>query len=299
MEWHRDRRLQRRMVLALVLAILGWVALLGPVLWIFSWELGLVAAGILLGLVVILVREADRLAYIVTKAIAISREDYPHLFDTTRRLARQADVAQPAVAVIPTDDPNALSAGIGDRTVVCVTLGLLKTLDDDELEAVLAHEIAHLKNGDSAVLTTANFPATVAVALINGGIRNLDGKAFLLGYAGAAAFLVLVGIPLLVVSLPGTLVLSRYREYAADRGAVAITGNPTALALALGKIHCADPKPETDLRRIAGLNAFCILPPRGRLLVPWSHPPTHRRMRRLRHLAAELEGAKPTPDDGS
>ncbi|MFD1586147.1 M48 family metalloprotease [Halorientalis brevis] len=298
MEWHRDRRLQRRMVLALALTVVSWAGLLGPVFWVLGLELGLVVAGVVLLFVLVLAREADRLAYLITKAIAISHNDYPKLFETTARLARQADVARPAVAVIPTDDPNALSAGIGDRTVICVTLGLLKTLDDEELEAVLAHEFAHLKNGDSAVLTTANFPATVAVTLVNGGIRNLGSRALLLGYAGAAIYLVLLGIPLLVVSLPGTLVLSRYREYAADRGAVAITGNPTALSLALGKIHCADPKPETDLRRVAGLNAFCIVPPRGRLLVPWTHPPTHRRMRRLRHLAAELEGTAP-PDDGS
>lgn len=94
----------------------------------------------------------------------------------------------------------------------------------------------------------------------------------------------------MLVTLPGTLVLSRYREYAADRGAVAITGDPAALARTLAELHGASDVPETDMRLAAGFNAFCIVPAGyGSLPVPWTHPPTDGRIRRLRELAAELE----------
>ena len=163
--------------------------------------------------------------------------------------------------MIPTDEPNAVTAGTGGRSVVCVTLGLLKRLDEDELEAVLAHEVAHLKNGDTAVMTVAGFPATLAVAMLSLSARSFGWKAFVLGYLFVPVYVALVAAPLLVASLPGTVVLSRYREYAADRGAVALTGNPVALARALGELHgtTTDP-PERDLRHVAGLTAFAIVP---------------------------------------
>ncbi|MFB6150830.1 MAG: M48 family metalloprotease [Haloarculaceae archaeon] len=290
MDWSPDRRLRRRMALALALTALGYVALLGPVYWLLPAPAALAVTGVLIAVVGGLALGADRLAYLVTRAVAIERDDYPKLFETVDRLAAQADVPRPPVAVIPTDEPNALSAGTGKRTVVCVTLGLLKELDDDELEAVLAHELAHLKNADSTVLTVAGFPATVALVTLTTALRNVDGKAIVFGYVGAVLYLALVSLPLLLVSLPGTLVLSRYREYAADRGAVTLTGEAVPLATALGKLHGAADPPETDLRRTAGFNAFCIVPTRYTPLpLPSTHPPTHERIRRLRELQADME----------
>ena len=290
MDWSPDRALTRRMALALVLTLLGYGVLLGPFVWLLPWEAGLVVCGLVVAVVGGLALEADRLAYLVTRAVAIDREDYPELFDTVDRLANQADMQRPPIAVIPTDEPNALSAGTGDRTVICVTLGLLKELNGDEREAVFAHELAHLKNGDSSVLTVAGFPATVALGAMGAAVESMDGRALVLGYFGAAALLALVSFVLVLVTLPGTLVLSRYREYAADRGAVAITGDPAALARALGELHGASDVPETDMRLSAGFNAFCIVPAGyGSLPVPWTHPPTGERIRRLRDLAAEME----------
>ena len=289
MDWSSDSALTRRMALALLLTLLGYVVLLGPLVWLLPWQAALVVVGVVVAVVGTLALQADRLAYLVTRAVAIDREDYPELFDTVDRLANQADIPRPPIAVIPTDEPNALSAGTGNRTVVCVTLGLLKELDGDEREAVLAHELAHLKNGDSSVLTVAGFPATVALGALGAALENMDGKAFFLGYLGVAMTLAVVSFLLALVTLPGTLVLSRYREYAADRGAVAITGDPAALAGALERLHGAAP-PETDMRLSAGFNAFCIVPAGyGSLPVPWTHPPTRERIRRLRELAAEME----------
>ena len=181
-----------------------------------------------------------------------------------------------------------MSAGTGNRTVVCVTLGLLEELDDEQLEAVLAHELAHVKNGDSSVLTVAGFPATVALAMLSAALDSMNGTAVLLGYFGAAVFVAFLSLPLLVVSLPGTLALSRYREYAADRGAVALTGRPVALAEALAELHGLPKPPEEDVRSLAAFNAFCIVPS-PHLGLPGTHPPAHKRIRKLRELAAEME----------
>jgi len=212
MDWSPDRALTRRMALALVLTLLGYAVLLGPFVYLLPWQASLILCGVVVAVVGGLALEAGRLAYVVTRAIAIEREDYPQLFDTVDRLATQADMQPPPIAVIPTDEPNALSAGTGDRTVVCVTLGLLKELDGDEREAVLAHELAHLKNGDSSVLTVAGFPATVALGAMGAAVESMDGRALVLGYFGAAALLAFVSFVLVLVTLPGTLVLSRYRR---------------------------------------------------------------------------------------
>jgi len=288
MDWQTDSRLTRRMVLALALSAVGYAVLLGPVFVFLPLPVALVVCGGLLAVLGGLVLGADRLAYLATSAVAIDRDDHPDLFDTVDRLAAQADLPRPPVAVIPSDEPNAMSAGTGNRTVVCVTLGLLKELDDEQLEAVLAHELAHVKNGDSSVLTVAGFPATVALAMLSTALEGMDGWGIVLGYFGAAVLLALLSLPLLLVSLPGTLALSRYREYAADRGAVALTGRPVALAEALAELHGLPKPPEEDVRSLAAFNAFCIVPS-PYLGLPGTHPPTHKRIRKLRELAAEME----------
>lgn len=290
MHWRTDSTLQRRMVAALVLSLLGYAALIGLVVALFPPQLSLVAGGVLVVVLGVLVYEADRIAYLVTKAVSISREDYPVAYDTLHRLAHQADVAPPALAVVPTDEPNAITAGTGGRSVVCVTLGLIKRLDDDELEAVLAHEIAHLKNGDTAVMTVAGFPATLGVVMLSLSARSVGWKAFFFGYLFVPIYLAVFAVPLLIASLPGTVVLSRYREYAADRGAVALTGDAAALATALGELHGAsiDP-PDRDLRRVAGLTAFAIVPTScSSTVLPSMHPPTAERIRRLKELTRDV-----------
>lgn len=290
MHWHTDRTLQRRMVAALALSLLGYAALVGLVVVVLPPQLSLVAGGVLLLVLAVLVYEADRIAYTVTNAVSIPREEYPAPYDTLQRLAHRADVTPPALAVIPTDEPNAITAGTTGRSVVCVTLGLLKRLDDEELEAVLAHEVAHLKNGDTTVMTVAGFPATLGVVMLSVSARSFGWKAFVFGYLVVPVYLAVVAVPLLVAGLPGTVVLSRYREYAADRGAVALTGNPVALATALDELHgAAVDSPDRDLRQVAGLTAFAIVPTAySSALLPSMHPPTGERIRRLRELTTDL-----------
>lgn len=282
--------LRTRMVAALALSVLGYGALVGLIVWLLPPQL---AAIVGLGLVValaVLVHEADRLAYVLTNAVSIEHDQHPAAYRRLHRLSQQAGIATPALAVIPTDEPNAITAGRGDRAVVCVTLGLLKRLDDDELEAVLAHEVAHIANGDSAVMTVASFPATVGATLLSLSSRTFGWKAFLLGYLFVPIYLAVIAAPLLLASLPGTIVLSRSREYAADRAAATLTGDPATLALALGAIHDAETAPDTDLRTIAGLSAFAIVPPASSILpAPSLHPPTAERIRRLKAMTVEGE----------
>ena len=279
--------LRTRMVAALVLSLVGYGALVGTVVVLLSDQLAVIAGCALIAVLVVMIVEADRITYLLTSAVSIDHDQHPTAYRTLHRLARQADVATPALAVIPSDEPNALTAGRGDCAVVCVTLGLVKQLNDDELEAVLAHEVAHASNGDSAVMTVASFPATVGAVLLSLSRRAFDWKALVFGYVFVPVYLAVVSLPLLLASLPGTVVLSRSREYAADRAAATLMGDPATLALALGKIHGVESPPETDLRAVAGLSAFAIVPPPSSLLPLSLHPPAAERIRRLKTMAGE------------
>ena len=234
---------------------------------------------------------SDRLALYSMGASEVSEREYPDLHATVARLSQGADLPKPTVAVADTRVPNAFATGRSRQSAtVCVTEGLLATLDDDELEGVLAHELAHVKNRDVMVMTIASFLSTVAFVVVRwgwllGGGRNRQG-------GGGVVVAVLVSLVVWVVSFLLVRALSRYREYAADRGAAAITGDPGALASALLTIDGRmDRVPETDLREQAEMNAFFVIPVRSGFVgrIASTHPPTERRVERLRELARELE----------
>jgi heat shock protein HtpX len=234
---------------------------------------------------------SDRLALYSMGASEVSEREYPDLHAAVGRLSQGADLPKPTVAVADTRVPNAFATGRSRKSAtVCVTKGLLATLDDDELEGVLAHELAHVKNRDVAVMTIASFLSTVAFVVVRwgwllGGGRNRQG-------GGGVVVAVLVSLVVWVVSFLLVRALSRYREYAADRGAAAITGDPGALASALLTIDGRmDRVPEEDLREQAEMNAFFVIPIRSGFVgrIASTHPPTERRVERLRELARELE----------
>jgi heat shock protein HtpX len=218
----------------------------------------------------------------------------PDLDGRARRLAAQIDMDPPEVAVARTDVPNSFAVGgVGDAVVV-VSEGLLERLDDDQVDAVLAHELAHIRNRDAAVLTVASFlpalatdefrplealrerlggwwrvavGATAFAALFLVGPRAVDasGPAYLVGIAALAAGTVLFGGVLLgLIASPVVLLsrnLSRYREFAADRAAAATTGDPAALATALREVDDAAPKPAAgDLRADGAVGRLSLLP---------------------------------------
>jgi heat shock protein HtpX len=235
---------------------------------------------------------SDRLTLWSMGAEEVSKEEYPQLHATVERLSQQADLPKPTVAIADQGVPNAFATGRSrSNAAVCVTTGLLQTLNQDELEGVLAHELAHVKNRDMMVMTFAGLLSTLAFMVVRwgwlfGGGRNRQG--------GGGGMIAAIAISLVVWVLSFILIrtLSRYREYAADRGAAVITGRPSALASALRKISGnVDRIPEDDMREQSEMNAFFIIPLKagtiGKLFS--THPSTENRIERLRDLEREME----------
>jgi heat shock protein HtpX len=227
-------------------------------------------------------------AHVVPEAEASGRMRDVHRMVT--RLSQQADLPKPQVALASTRVPNAFAAGRSQKnSTVCVTEGLLRTLDDDELEGVLAHELAHVKNRDVMVMTVASFLSTLAFIVVRWGWLLGGGRDRNNGGVLAA---VAVSLVVWVVSFLLIRALSRYREFAADRGAATITGNPSALASALRTIDGRmDRVPKEDLREQAEMNAFFVIPIRSGFIgkIAATHPPTEKRVERLHELERELE----------
>ncbi|ELZ09268.1 heat shock protein HtpX [Halovivax asiaticus JCM 14624] len=226
-------------------------------------------------------------------AKTVSAEEYPDLHRMIERLSQQADLPKPKVAVVDENVPNAFATGRNQKNAaVAVTTGLLRTLDQDELEGVLAHELAHVKNRDMMVMTFASLLGTIAFMFVRWGAFFGGGRRG--GNRGGGGIVVAIVLSLVVWILSYILMraLSRYREYSADRGAAAITGKPSALASALVSISdgVAD-IPDSDLRDEAEMNAFFIIPLKsgivGRLFA--THPPTEKRIEQLRSLEREME----------
>ncbi len=293
MEWQPDWGLRSRMFLTMLLLGVLYVVFLA-VLWEAFQNLLLVV--VLFGSFTLAqFLFSDRLTLYSMGAREVDPAEYPQLHRSVDRLAQQADLPKPTVAVADSDVPNAFATGRSQRSAaVCVTTGLLSTLTQEELDGVIAHELAHIKNRDVMVMTIASFLSTIAFLIVRwgwlfGGRRREGGASI--------AVAILVSLLVWVVSFVLIRTLSRYREYAADRGGALITGNPSALASALLRIDdSVSEVPTEDLREQAEMNAFFIIPIRkgaiGRLAR--THPSTERRVEKLRELERELaSGAGP------
>jgi heat shock protein HtpX len=228
---------------------------------------------------------SDKIALASSGAKVVTPEQAPDLHAMVDRLCAMSDLPKPRVAVIPTDIPNAFATGRSPkRSVVAVTEGLWRRLDQPEIEGVIAHELAHIANRDVAVMTFASFFSNVASLLIwfGGGLgRNREGPPIWL-----------IALVVYFVSYFLILALSRYREFAADRGAALVTGAPENLMSALQKIASDITRiPQRDLRQLEGLNAFFIIPTNvkrsvGTLFL--THPPLEKRLARLAAIAQEM-----------
>jgi heat shock protein HtpX len=290
MNWQADWNLRGRMLVTMVLLGVLYVVFLA-VLWEILQSI-LVVVALFGGFTVVQLLYSDRLALRSMGAHEVEPSEYPDLHRTVDRLAQQADLPKPTVAVADTGTPNAFATGRSqDSATVCVTTGLLQTLDEEELAGVLAHELAHIKNRDVVVMTIASFLSTIAFLLVrwgwlfSGGDRGGRGGV---GIVGA----ILVSLVVWVVSFVLIRALSRYREYAADRGGAAITGNPAALASALAAIDGRmQDTPSEDLRQQAEMNAFFIIPISKGFIgrIARTHPSTENRIEKLRDLERELE----------
>ncbi|WP_160135030.1 zinc metalloprotease HtpX [Halococcus salsus] len=291
MKWKADRGLQARMGLTMILLLVLYVVFAGILFAVFqSMALMVVVMALFMGGQLFF---SDKLALRSMGAHEVSEEEYPQLHATVGRLAQQADLPKPTIAVANSRVPNAFATGRSPSSAtVCATTGIMNTLDQEELEGVLAHELSHVKNRDVMVMTIATFLSTLAFMIVRwgwlfgGGNRDQGGAPIIVA--------VLVSLVVGVVSFLLIRVLSRYREYAADRGGAMITGRPSALASALMKIDNGMARvPDDDLRTQADMNAFFIIPIKsgaiGKLLS--THPSTENRIERLREMEKELETA--------
>jgi heat shock protein HtpX len=290
----RDFGLSLRMVLTMF--TLGLLYVLFFVFLLSFTNVGLFAVILILGvLAFVQYFTSDKIALLASGAKVVERDQAPELHDMVERLAAMADLPKPRVAIIPTDVPNAFATGRSPkRSVVAVTEGLWNRLDRQEIEGVLAHELTHVANRDVAVMTIASFFAMIAATLARFG---LFGGMFGGGdrdRGGAPVWLILFAVSLItyLVSYVLMMMISRYREYAADRGAALITGAPENLMSALQKIASQITRiPQRDLREVQGLNAFFIVPTnvkRGFAELFMTHPPLEKRLARLAAIAREM-----------
>ncbi|ELY64029.1 zinc metalloprotease HtpX [Natronococcus jeotgali] len=289
MDWQPDWGLRVRMFVTMFLLFALYIVFAG----VIAAYMGSIAVFVVLfgGMSLVQYYFSDTLTLKSMGARTVSAEEYPQLHSSIERLSQQADLPKPKVAVVDSKVPNAFATGRNQKNAaVCVTTGLLSTLNREELDGVLAHELAHVKNRDMMVMTIASFLSTIAFMIVRwgaffGGGRNRN--------QGGIVVAILVSLVVWILSYLLIRALSRYREFAADRGAATITGKPSALASALMKISGeVDKVPDTDLREEAEMNAFFIIPLKsgvvGRLFS--THPSTERRIDQLRDLEREMEG---------
>jgi len=232
---------------------------------------------------------SDKMALYSMGANVVDESEAPELHRTVERLSQQADLPKPQIAVADSQVPNAFATGRNQQNAtVAVTTGLMQTLNQEELEGVIAHELAHIKNRDVMVMTIASFLSTIAFIIVRWGwLFGGNGRNQAPVYVAILASLVVWVISFFLIRA-----LSRYREYSADRGAASITGNPSALASALMSISGRmDNVPKEDLRDQAEMNAFFIIPIRSGFVgkLASTHPPTERRIEKLRELEREQE----------
>jgi heat shock protein HtpX len=235
---------------------------------------------------------SDKLALLASGAKVVEPDQAPELHAMVERLCAMADLPKPKVAVIPTDVPNAFATGRSPKhAAVAVTEGLWRRLEPREIEGVLAHELAHIANRDVLIMTLASFFAMLAGLLSRwafffGGGDRREG--------GPPVWLIVLVVSIVTYFLSYILIrtISRYREYAADRGAALVTGAPEYLMSALQKSASQMTTiPQRDLREVEAMNAFFIIPTGvkstvGELFA--THPPLEKRLARLAQIAREM-----------
>jgi heat shock protein HtpX len=288
----RDTGLQVRMVTTLFLLGAVYAVLIGV----------LVAAGargLTIGIFAVVLLSlqfftSDKLALRAMGAHQVSPQEAPQLHALIERLCVQADLPKPRIYVMNTSMPNAFAMGRSRKAAaVCATTGILELLSPSELEGVMAHELTHIINRDVMVMTLASFFASLASMIVQfgfffggGGDDDDSGPSF--------AVILLVSLAVYVISFLLIQALSRYREFAADRGAAVITGRPSALSSALLKISGTMERiPQTDLRAHAEMNAFYIFPAKTKNSIYnifSTHPPIEKRLAALSRLEAQLQG---------
>ncbi len=302
--WYKpDVGLSMRMLLTMFLLGAVYVAF-GAILLKLGVGLGFLLV-FAVGMAAVQLFFADKIALMSMGAREVSEAEAPQLHDMIGRLALQANLPKPRVAIVNSSIPNAFATGRDkNHAVVAVTTGILNQLSEPELEGVLAHELTHILNRDMLVMTIATFFSMVASLIIQnffwfgafggygggyGRRRNDEGANF--------ALALLASVVVYVVSFLLIRALSRYRELAADRGSALITGAPEHLASALLRIsnNMQNPRiPQQDFRRAQAVNALFIVPAlRGDSLAALfsTHPSIEERVARLQNMQRQMESA--------
>ena len=298
----RDTELTLRMFFTMFMLALVYVAFLGLLFWAGIHPLFI--GGIAIVMAIFQYYGSDKIVLMTTGAKTVTPQEEPKLHAMVDRLAAMADMPKPKkVAVMETPVPNAFATGRNPKNaVVVVSRGLMSRLSEREQEAVMAHELTHVKNRDVMVLTWASVIVIMAGYMLHmlfwmslfggfGGGRGRDG-----GGGNAALIMMAVYVGTILVYFISQLLimtLSRYREYAADRGSAVLTGAPLQLASALAKISNDMYRiPEKDLRQVEHANAFFIvsaLKGDGMKTMLSSHPPVEKRIERLRDMQRQME----------
>jgi heat shock protein HtpX len=288
----KDTGLQVRMTITLFLLGLLYVVLVVALL--ASGVGGATVAIIAGGLALVNLFASDKLALAAMGARTVSPAEAPQLHAIIDRLCVQANLPKPKVAIVNTRMPNAFALGRSPKNAtVAATTGIMELLSPAELEGVLAHELTHVANRDVMVMTLASFFATIAAYIVQfgfffGGTSSDDDDN------PSMLVLFVVSIVVYVVSFFLMQALSRYREFAADRGAAILTGRPSALASALVRISGGMERiPQRDLRAQAELSAFYFFPPGTKSSIAGlfsTHPPMEKRIAALQRLEAQLQG---------
>jgi heat shock protein HtpX len=238
---------------------------------------------------------SDKLVLWSTGARILDKDEYPELHRTVEKLCKEADLPLPKIAIMQSPVPNAFATGRSPKhAVVACTDSIMRLLNKEELEAVLAHELAHVKNRDILTMTLASFIAMIASMIMQSfffsamfGGRNREGS-------GGTIIIWIISIVVYAVSTLLLLALSRYREFAADRGSALITKNPKALMSALSKISGRmDAVPPEAKAKVEAANAFFIIPAisgRSFMELLSTHPPLEKRIANLEKIEAEMHG---------
>jgi heat shock protein HtpX len=295
----RDRGLSLRMLFTS--GLLGLLYVFFGVALFYFLNVGLAPLLIIVvGLAFFQYYTSDKIALAASGAKIVSQEEAPELHATVERLCAMADLPKPRIAMVDTDVPNAFATGRNPKhAAVAVTTGLWSRLEPQEIEAVLAHELSHIANRDVLVMTVASFFAMLAALLTRfglyagmfggfggGGNRNNDNNT--------PVWLIVLLVSIVVYAISFVLIrtISRYREYAADRGSALITGTPENLMSALQKISSNIAQiPQRDLREVQGMNAFFIIPTNWKAnMSEWmmDHPPLEKRLAALSEIAREM-----------
>jgi heat shock protein HtpX len=292
----RDAGLTLRMLATS--ALLGLVYVIFAALLLVFLKVGLVPMLIIvIGIAFFQYYTSDKLALAASGAKVVTREQAPALHDMVERLCAMADLPKPKIAIMDTPVPNAFATGRSPKhAAVCITTGLWNRLDPKEVEGVLAHELSHIANRDVLIMTVASFFAMLAALLTRFGLYAgmFGGDRRGNNNNGLPVWLIVVIVAAVTYAISFILIrtISRYREYAADRGSALITGAPEYLMSALQKISSQMTLiPNQDLRAVQGMSAFFIIPAKVKGSASelfMDHPPLEKRIAALAAIAREM-----------